>query len=205
MNNKIPEKVVNRLIYYYFLLDEYTKKEIEFITSLQIATRLGIDDSQVRKDFKKLDNSGICRKGYVVKDLKKSIENILCFQRKKDAFIIGAGHLGQALAKYKNFSNYGLNIIALFDNDPLKINLLVGEKQIFHIAKLNNLANRLNVDTTILTVPKHQAQHVTNILVEAGIKYIWNFTSAILQVPDEIKVCNQNLAASFLQFAYKYM
>lgn len=203
MDNKIPEKVVSRLTLYHSILLECMEQGIELISSPQIASRLGIDDSQVRKDFILLKKSGVRRIGYPVRELKETLEKSLGFANKKDAFIIGSGHLGLALAKYDNFIHYGLNILALFDNDPLKVNMQIGDKEIFHISKLANLTKRLNVDIAILTVPRSQAQRVTDILVEAGIKYIWNFTPAVLKVPPEIKVCNENIMASFLRFACK--
>jgi len=203
MNNKIPEKVVGRFTLYHSILLEYIEEGIELISSPQIAARLGIDDSQVRKDFILLKKSGMRRIGYSVKELKETLEKSLGFADKKDAFIIGAGYLGLALAKYDNFMYYGLNILALFDNDPLKVDMQIGDKMIFHISKLSNLVNRLNVDIAILTVPKAHAQKVTDLLAEAGIKYIWNFTPAVLKVPPEVKVCNENIMASFLRFAYK--
>ena len=111
--------------------------------------------------------------------------------------------MGLALAKYDNFNSYGLNILALFDNDPHKIDMQVNNKQIFHISKLPNLAQRLNVDIAILTVPRQYAQDVADFLIDSDIKYIWNFTPAVLVVPPHIKVWNENLIASFLQFACK--
>ena len=203
MNNKIPEKVVSRLTMYHSLLEEYIEEGIQYISSPQIASRLNIDDSQVRKDFKILEKGGVCKRGYSVFELKESIETTLGFSKKKDAFIIGAGNLGLALAKYSNFESYGLNILALFDNDPLKVDMQLGEKQIFHLSKLSNLSQRLDVEIAILTVPKNQAQKVADIIIEAGIKYIWNFSSVILKVPDGVKVWNENLIASFLQFAFR--
>lgn len=203
MSKNIPDKVSNRLTLYHSILAEYIEKGIEHISSPQIAQRLEIDDSQVRKDFKLLNNAGKCRVGYIVKELKDSIEKTLGFTRAKDAFIIGAGHLGLALAKYDNFNSYGLNILALFDNDPQKIDIQVNNKQIFQISKLPNLVERLNVEIAILTVPRQYAQDVANYLIDSNIKYIWNFTPAILKVPPHIKVWNENLIASFLQFACK--
>ena len=114
MDKKISEKVINRLTLYHYILDDYEKKDIEFIASNQRASLLNIDDSQVRKDISILNNSGKGRVGYIVKELKKSIETTLGFAKTKNAFIIGAGNLGMALAKYDNFTNYGLNIVALF-------------------------------------------------------------------------------------------
>lgn len=203
MSKNIPEKVSNRLTLYHSIMVEYIENGIETISSPQIAQRLGIDDSQVRKDFKLLNNAGKCRVGYLVKDLKDSIEKTLGFAHAKDAFIVGSGHLGLALAKYDNFNSYGLNILALFDNDPQKVDMQVNNKQIFHISKLPNLAKRLGVDIAILTVPRQNAQQVADFLINSKIKYIWNFTPAVLKVPTEVKVWNENIMGSFLQFACK--
>lgn len=203
MSKNIPEKVSNRLTLYHSIMVEYLEEGIETISSPQIAQRLGIDDSQVRKDFKLLNNAGKCRVGYMVKDLKDSIEKTLGFSKTKDAFIVGAGHLGLALAKYDSFNSYGLNILALFDNDPQKVDMQVNNKQIFHISKLPNLVERLGVEIAILTVPRQYAQQVADFLIDSNIKYIWNFTPAVLKVPPTVKVWNENLMGSFLQFACK--
>ena len=121
MDKKISEKVINRLTLYHCILSDYITANIEFISSKQIAQLLKIDDSQVRKDINLLNNSGKCRVGYIVKELKASIEKTLGFKKTKKAFIIGAGNLGSALANYDNFTDYGLNIISLFDNDKANI------------------------------------------------------------------------------------
>ena len=48
----IPDKVINRLTLYHFILDTLNEDE-QFISSTKIAQLLRIDDSQVRKDLKK--------------------------------------------------------------------------------------------------------------------------------------------------------
>ena len=202
MEKKISDKVISRLTLYHCILDDYIVDNIEFISSKQIATLLKIDDSQVRKDINILNNSGKCRVGYIVKELKKSIEKTLGFAKKKNAFIIGAGNLGMALAKYDNFTNYGLNIIALFDNDKKKIGGTINYKMVLDIEKLPNLARKTNVDIAILTVPKAFAQSTADFLVKANIKYIWNFAPVVLNVPDDVQVWNENLVGNFLQFTY---
>ena len=201
MKTEIPEKVLGRLTLYHSILIEYIDNDIDTISSPQIAARLNIDDSQVRKDFKLLNNAGRCRVGYSVHALKDSIEDTLGFKMTKDAVIVGAGHLGLALAKYSAFNDYGLNILALFDNDPQKVDMTVNNKQIFHISRLPNLMQRLGIELAILTVPRACAQKTAEFLIDSNIKYIWNFTPAVLKVPHNIKVWNENLIASFLQFA----
>jgi len=200
----LSDKVINRLTLYHNILIEYIEKGINNITSLQIGALLKIDASQVRKDVKMLDNIGICKVGYSVKALRKSIEEILGVGKAKEAIIVGAGNLGTALARYDNFSPYGLNILALFDNDPLKIGMSTNGKEIFHTSKLPDLIKRLNVQIAILTVPRQFAQDVANLLVHSGIKYIWNFSPSILEIPDDVQVWNENLIGNFLQFTINH-
>ena len=198
----IPDKVVNRLTMYHFILDDIRDGE-KYVSSTKLASLLNIDNSQVRKDLKYLDNQGKCRVGYEVKELKRKIEDCLGFKKTKDAFIVGAGNLGSALAKYEGFNDYGLNIIAMFDKDSKKIGTIINGKEVFNISKVGNLAQRLNVEIAILTVPREYAQGSANYLAGAGIKYIWNFTTCILDVPKDVKVWNENLIGSFLQFTNK--
>ncbi len=200
---KFSDKVINRLTLYHCILTDYILRNIEFISSPQIAALLKIDDSQVRKDISLLNNVGKCRVGYIAKDLKENIEKTLGFEKPKYAFIIGAGNLGSALAKYDNFANYGLNVLALFDNSSLKVGAKINNKQVYHISELPNLAQKLSVEIAIMTVPREFAQTTADFLVKSNIKYIWNFTPTVLFVPNNIQVWNENLMGNFLQFTYQ--
>ena len=198
----IPEKVINRLTLYHFILEDMREDE-KYVSSTKFANLLNIDNSQVRKDLKYLDNQGKCRVGYEVKELKRKIEECLGFKQTKDIFVVGAGNLGSALAKYESFKDYGLNVLALFDKDPKKVGTTINGKEVFDISKVGNLASRLNVEAAILTVPREYAQGVANYLAGAGIKYIWNFTTCVLDLPNDVKVWNENLISNFLQFTIK--
>ena len=198
----IPDKVVNRLTMYHFILEDMRDDE-KYVSSTRFANLLNIDNSQVRKDLKYIDNQGKCRVGYDVKQLKRKIEECLGFKQTKNAFIVGAGNLGCALAKYDSFNDYGLNVIAMFDKDIKKIGTTVKGKEVFEISKVGNLAAKYSVEIAILAVPRDCAQSVANYLAGAGIKYIWNFTACILDVPKDVKVWNENLIGSFLQFTNK--
>jgi len=203
-NKKIfSDKVINRLTLYHCILTDYILKGIEFISSPQIAALLKIDDSQVRKDIGLLNNVGKCRVGYIAKELKTSIEKTLGFAKPKNVFIVGAGNLGLALAKYDNFMNYGLNVLALFDNDISKLNTKINNKEVFDVLRLPDLAKNLSVEIAILTVPRENAQETADFLIESDIKYIWNFTPTVLSVPNDVQVWNENLMGNFLQFTYE--
>ena len=202
MEKKISDKVINRLTLYHCILTDYINKNIEYISSKQIAELLHIDDSQVRKDINLLNNSGKSRIGYIVKELKISIEKTLGFKKTKKALIIGAGNLGTAIANYGNFTDYGLKILALFDNSPQKIGKIINGIEIQNIYELPTVTLKEDIEIAILTVPGQFAQSTADFLVNAHIKYIWNFTPTVLSVPDNVQVWNENLMGNFLQFTY---
>ena len=199
MDKKIPDKVINRLTLYHCILSDFINIKEDVISSKQL---LNTDDSQVRKDINYLDNSGKSRVGYGVKELKLAIEKTLGFKKTKKAFIIGAGNLGTAIANYGNFSDYGLNILSLFDNDPKKIGKVVNGMKIEDIVKLPEIAKQDEVDIAILTVPRQFAQTTADFLVNSNIKYIWNFAPVVLSVPNDVQIWNENLMGNFLQFTY---
>lgn len=201
MKRLISDKVINRLTLYHSILTDYKE---EYISSPQIADLLHIDNTQVRKDIALLGYKGKCKVGYKAYDLKVLIEETLKFKTVKTAFIVGAGNLGMALAKYDNFEAYGFNISALFDNNPLQIGLKVNGKEVYHINELPKLADKFGAKIAILTVPRAFAQEVTDFLVKSGIKYIWNFTPCVLNVPDKVQVWNENLIGNFLQFTVNH-
>ena len=203
MDKKISEKAVSRMTLYHCILTDFIDKGIDTISSPQMASLLGVDDSQVRKDISFLNNSGKCRVGYLVKELKESIEKTLGFSKPKSAIIIGAGNLGNALANYGNFSNYGLNVIALFDTDKKKIVTSINGKNIHSISEIRSFIKQNDIDMAILTVPREFAQKIAETLVAQNIKYIWNFSPMVLDVPQDVQVWNENLMGNFLQFAYK--
>lgn len=202
MDKKISDKVINRLTLYHCILSDFIDKNIEYISSKQIAELLHIDDSQVRKDINLLNSSGKSRIGYIVKELKISIEKTLGFKKTKKALIVGAGNLGTAIANYGNFTDYGLQILAIFDNDKNKIGKTINGMEIQDIYELPTSAIKEDIDIAILTVPGKFAQLTADFLVNAHIKYIWNFTPTVLSVPDNVQVWNENLMGNFLQFTY---
>ncbi len=201
--NKISDKVISRLTQYHCILADCLKKGTVIVTSSTMAQLLKIDDSQVRKDISMLNNTGKSRVGYDAIQLKATIEKTLGFSNPKNAFIIGAGNLGSALAKYNGFEDYGLNVLALFDIDENKIGKNINSKPVFDIKELSWHTKEKNVEIGILTVPADFAQEIADYAVVSNIKYIWNFSPAVLDVPDEIQVWNENLMGNFLQFSYK--
>lgn len=185
---------VKRLPMYYRLLKQLQSQGIEFVSSAHIAEVLDLEPIVVRKDMTNIGIIGKPRIGFDVNESVAFIEKMMNYNNPNEAFLIGVGHLGQALLGYKGFMQMGLNIVAAFDCDPAKIGMHIQGKEVFDISELPHLAERLNIETGILCVSEDAAQETADYLVKAGIKGIWNFTPTKLKVPEGIVVQREDLA-----------
>ena len=201
MNKHISLPTLRRLPSYYHIICHALESAEQFISSAAIAKILNIDDTQVRKDIAATGYVGKPKFGFDTKEFKAHLEDYLGFNKTKEVFLVGAGNLGTALAKYDGFKKYGMEILALFDNDPRKVGLKVGGKEVFALSKLPNLVSRMKIKVVILAVPSEPAQEVADFLVKSGIKAIWNFAPVNLQVPVDVIVSNQDLGANFVTFS----
>lgn len=195
----IPEPTLRRLpVYYQYLKKLHNEGKADFISATQIGNDLNIIPIQVRKDLEITEVTGKPKLGYNITELIKRIEDFLGWNNVTDAFLVGAGNLGSALLGYNGFKEYGLNIVAGFDDDENKVGKEICGKMIFHVEKLPEMVRRMGIKIGILTVPAPYAQEVANNMIKAGIRAIWNFTHVKLTVPPNIIVQHENLAASLV-------
>jgi len=187
---------VRRLPMYFTVLERAQEEGRSQVSSSQIASSLGLEPIQVRKDLAAIGVSGQPRVGFPVAELLEAIERFLGWDNVTDAFIIGAGHLGSALAGYQGFDRHGLNVVALFDKESGKVGTRIHGKEILGMDKFADLVDRLHVHIAILTVPDEAAAEVAEAAVAAGIQAIWNFTATKLAVPESVIVERMDLAAS---------
>lgn len=194
---------VRRLPMYFGILEKTAEDGRAHISSSQMAAALGLEPIQVRKDLEAVGVTGQAGVGFPVAALVGAIERFLGWDNASDAFVIGAGHLGTALAGYRGFAGYGLNIVALFDNDPGKIGQTVHGKEVMDIERFADLAERLHVHIAILTVPAGAATEAATMAVEAGIKALWNFTPTKLAPMEGVVIERVDLAASLAVLSSK--
>lgn len=172
------------------------KNECPSVSATSIAEKFGLNDVQVRKDLAAVSGSGRPKTGYFTDELILQIENYLGCRSETETVLIGAGNLGKALMSYNGFSDYGINIIAAFDNDPNVFGNTVSGKPVLSAEELGTVCRDKNIKLGIITVPACEAQSVCDELVSYGIKAIWNFAPTILRVPSGVLVENENLASS---------
>lgn len=183
---------LKRLPQYLRILKSKRQENIINISSTTIANELRLNPIQVRKDLALVSkNEGKPGIGFDVNGLITDIEVFLDLNNTKNAIIVGAGRLGQALMNYNGFEN-SVGIAMAFDNDKSKCD----NKNIFHVSKMKEKIEDANIHIGIITVPEKFAQEVCNQMIESGIKAIWNFAPVNLQIPEDIAIKNEDLSAS---------
>ena len=194
MTQNISKHTLQRLPMYLSYIKGLPEDAPKNISATTIAEALQLNDVQVRKDLASVSSSGKPKVGYNVKDLIAELEAFLGYNDIDNAVIVGAGSLGKALLNYSGFKAYGLNIIAAFDlcEEPTEFQ----GKTVFPIAQLESFCRKVNIHIGIITVPASSAQEICDLLVNSGIRAIWNFAPVQLVVPDGILVQNENMASS---------
>lgn len=198
----IPRPSLARLPLYHRFLLQAADRGQAVVSSDEMGRALGLPAAQIRKDLSYLREFGRPGVGYEPGGLAASLEEFLGLADDKEAILVGAGRLGQALAAYPGFEAYGLRIVALFDSDPAKIGQEVAGRQVFPMARMGNLVSRLHIQMGIVTVPARAAQAVAEAMVEAGITIIWNFAPVRLHVPEGIWLENEDLASRLATLSY---
>lgn len=192
-----PLPSVRRMPMYLQYLKQVRERGRCCVSCTHIAEHLHLNSIQVRKDLAMTGIVGRPKTGYEVEPLIEAVEEFLGWNNTHDAFLVGVGSLGRALLGYEGFQEYGLEIIAGFEKSADKIGQTIHGKEILDIETLPDLIRRMHVQIGILTVPAEAAQEVTDLMVGAGIRAIWNYTPVQLDVPPTVVVEDVRMAASF--------
>lgn len=192
---KVPEPTLRRLPWYLSNVKLLKQKGEKYVSSTQISKEINIDASQIAKDLSYVNVSGRTRVGYEVDSLIGVLEDFLGFTNAHKAFLFGVGSLGGALLADSGLCHFGLEIVAAFDVNPAKVGTAINGIPIFHSDEFLQKMKDYNVNIGVLTVPIEIAQHITDTMIEGGIKAVWNFTPFRIRVPENIVVQNTSLYA----------
>lgn len=202
-SRNIAEASLRRLPIYHRVLEEMLASGVQFVSCSAIARVLNLDPTQVRKDIESIGLIGKPKVGHSLPALVRGIEDFLGWNNTKEAFLAGAGSLGSALLGYERFRQFGIHIVAAFDTDPYKVDQQVHGKQILHLDKLADLAQRMHIRLGVIATPAPAAQRCADLMVEGGIRAIWNFAPVHLRVPDFVILQNEDLYRSLASLTCK--
>jgi redox-sensing transcriptional repressor len=203
--NRVGVGVAARLSRYLQVLTQAKKMGKDRISSQEIADYTNINATQIRRDLSNFGKFGKRGVGYSIDGLLAEIRKILRTQGQHNIALVGAGRLGQAIAGSPIFAEHGITIAAVFDNDERQIGKPIGSVEVTDYRRLKDVIRDKNIVVGVLAVPASAAQEAANELVESGVRIIFNYSEALLDVPADVTVHTSNPAVDLLHALYFHL
>ncbi|MBO5100089.1 MAG: Gfo/Idh/MocA family oxidoreductase [Treponema sp.] len=187
----IPEPSRRRLVAIAQLLTQQTSEKI---TSVTIEKLTGWSQSLIRKDISLLELRSGASNGYKVAELKEAIFSAFNIKvipnNQKKCCIVGLGRLGAALLENSIFDNSPFKIVAGFDSNVNRTEILRASFPLHPTTLLESVIKSEKIEFAILAVPEKNAIETAKRLANCGIKGIVNYTSSILTTDENITIEN---------------
>jgi redox-sensing transcriptional repressor len=203
--DRLTVGVAARLSRYLQVLTQARKMGKERISSQEISDYTNINATQIRRDLSAFGKFGKRGVGYSVDGLLGEIRRILRTQGQHNIALVGAGRLGEAIASSPIFAEHGINIAAILDTDPDKVGRTVGNVAVEDYGGLADAVRERNIVVGVLAVPADSAQTAADDLVDAGVRIIFNYSEALLDVPSDVAVHTSNPAVELLYALYFHL
>src|SRR5947209_6922863 len=197
--------VAARLSRYLQVLTQARKMGKETISSQELSDYTHVNSTQIRRDLSGFGKFGKRGVGYNVDSLVSQIRKILRTSGQHNIALFGAGHLGTAISSSDIFADHGFRIVAVFDTDPAKVGTQAGPLSVRDVDDLGKVVEDEDIVVAVLAVPSQAAQPLADALVDAGVKIIFNYSEALLQVPPEVTVHTSSPAVDLLYALYFYL
>jgi redox-sensing transcriptional repressor len=205
LNDRLSLGVAARLSRYLQVLTQARKMGKETISSQELSDYTHVNSTQIRRDLSGFGKFGKRGVGYNVDSLVSQIRKILRTSGQHNIALFGAGNLGTAIAASDIFADHGFRIVAIFDSDPAKAGRQVGPHRVRPVEELKRVVDEEDIVVGVLAVPARAAQELADRLVDAGVKIIFNYSDALLQVPPEVTVHTSSPAVDLLYALYFYL
>ena len=205
MAERLTVGVAARLSRYLQVLTQARKMGKERISSQEIAEYTNINATQIRRDLSAFGRFGKRGVGYRTEALLEEIRKILRTQGQHNIALAGAGRLGSAIASSPIFAEHGITVAAIFESDPDKIGERVGDMTVNSIDDVADICRERNIIVGVIAVPAETAQDAADALIGAGVKIIFNYSEALLDVPADVNVHTSNPAVDLLYALYFHL
>src|ERR1700730_17227735 len=202
---KLSLGVAARLSRYLQVLTQARKMGKKTISSQELADYTHVNSTQIRRDLSGFGKFGKRGVGYNVDSLHSQIRKILRTSGQHNIALFGAGHLGTAIATSDIFADHGFRVVAIFDVDRAKVGSQIGPLPVRHNSELRDVVEQDDIVVAVLAVPSAAAQALADDLADAGVKIIFNYSDALLQVPPEVTVHTSSPAVDLLYALYFYL
>lgn len=198
----VPKSVIKRLPIYLRILDQLIRREVDIISSRELSSETGFTAEQIRKDLAYFGAFGTRGTGYKTIFLREKLLKIIGLDKKTNAVIIGAGHLGIAFTEYTITKNPYVNVVAVFDSDPAVVGQKIINLEVLPSTDLKRVIEKKSIKVAVLSVPANQAQKTVDKLVDYGITAILNFAPVKIDFPEDVYVHNVDLTNELQSLIY---
>src|ERR671921_1362984 len=205
LSDRLSLGVAARLSRYLQVLTQARKMGKETISSQELSEYTHVNSTQIRRDLSGFGKFGKRGVGYNVDSLVSQIRKILRTSGQHNIALFGAGHLGRAIASSDIFADHGFRVVAMFDADRSKVGEEINGVKVRHTDEVKTVVVEEDIVVGVLAVPTAAAQELADQLVEAGVKIIFNYSEALLQVPPEVTVHTSSPAVDLLYALYFYL
>ena len=205
MAERLTVGVAARLSRYLQVLTQARKMGKDRISSQEIAEYTNINATQIRRDLSAFGKFGKRGVGYRTEALLDEIRKIMRTQGQHNIALAGAGRLGSAIASSPIFAEHGITVAAVFDRDPEKVGQRVGDLVVSGTEEIPELVRDRNIIVGVIAVPAESAQDAANELIDAGVKILFNYSEALLDVPSDVVVHTSNPAVDLLYALYFHL
>ncbi len=203
-NPKASLPVIRRLPRYFRYISELKSAGKTRVSSSQLAAIMGSTPSQVRQDFNCFGGFGQQGIGYSVELLHDEIHSLLFPNASINAVLVGAGSLGATIANFVLTDTEGVNLTAIFDNNINLVGKTLHNIRILNADDIVEYCHSNKVDLIIACIPKSAAEKFAPVLVETGVKGVWNFTHYDFSIYDKsLVVENVHLRDSLMALSYR--
>lgn len=200
---KVPSVVIKRLPRYYRYLGEFLRQDIKRISSGMLSQKMNVTASQIRQDFNYFGGFGQQGYGYNVEYLHQEIGEILGLNERYKTIIVGAGHLGHALANHTTFAKRGFRLCGIFDVAPDIVGTQINGLVVQHIDGLSDFVRENGINIAILATPRAVTEEMATRLVDCGIQGLWNFSYVELKSDKPVAIENVHMSDSLMTLSYK--
>ncbi|MEG0177372.1 redox-sensing transcriptional repressor Rex [Anaerorhabdus sp.] len=198
-NRNVPKATLQRYPIYLKALRKLQDDGIQRIMSKDLASKVAIKSTTIRRDFSFLGNLGKQGFGYDVASLIQIFSDELGLGFDEKIILVGAGNLGKALLNYNRWNNVVGEIVCAFDLNPSAV---TGAS--VPVYNMSELKERLpeGCRIAILCISKN-IQETVDLLISYGITGIVDFTHEHFQVPENIVVKTVDVVSSIQELVFE--
>jgi len=197
-----PERSITRLRWYLAALEQFQEVGIDVVSSADIAAKVGVSSSLVRRDLCYFGQFGTPSIGYRVDELHQRLLSLFRGDSQRRVAWIGAERLMADPGVLSDFAQHDWQVIAVFDPDEARSGTPIGNLQVMHLSSAGHVVRNLKVNTAVLAVDESIAQDVAEKLVDAGVDAVLNLTSAPLALPSNVAVQQADITTQLMLLSY---